>query len=598
MSASSSSASAHLASHDSLSPQDLLGSSFGAPVDSTYDYVIVGGGTAGLVLANRLSVSHTVAVIEAGSFYEIDNGNLSQIPRYVWSGADTRFDDVNPLVDWNFGTEPEAGLGGAKIHYTRGKTLGGCSARNHMIYHLPTEESLDKWAEDVDDEAYRWENFTKYYDSSTTFNNADMTKRPANSTPPHEPAAQRNITGPVQLSYANYVLPFTSWAMKAAESLGMKQIPGYLGGHLLGSAWHVQTTDPKTMVRDSSETAYLRPALKHPNLMVHQSTMALKVLFNGTEAVGVECSADGKRFTLKARNEVILSAGAIQSPQLLMVSGVGPRETLEKFGIEVLVDAPGVGQGLEDHPAVAVTYKVRVESSTILDTPEKQAAATQDFLNNGAGPLTSTGLDILAWEKLPTHLLAHPNLSAPTPDWPDIEYLTSSIYPGLPPDKDDYAGLFAVLVNTFSRGTISLRSASMLDPPLVHINFLTDPRDKAIAIASIRRMREIFTHPSLVDVVVPGSEVAPGPEIQTDEEILGYIKVSARTISHASSTCRMGKKGDRTAVVDSAGRVFGTKRLRVADLSSVPFLTPGHPMGTVYALAEFMSERILGDFRL
>jgi choline dehydrogenase len=340
---------ASLAHASPFASQARLGSSFGTPFNSTYDYLIVGGGTAGLVLANRLTSSglHTVAVIEAGSFYEIDNGNVSQIPRYVWSGADLGFSDVNPLVDWEFETEPEEGIGGARIHYPRGKTLGGSSARNHMIYHRPTKGSLNRWADDVEDEVYKWDNFKRYYDKSVTFHPADTTKRMENSTPPHDPAGERASSGPVQISYASYVLPFASWAIKAANALGMKQLPGYLDGELIGSGWNMQTTDPKTMVRDSSETAYLTSALKQPNLIVHHSTMALKVLFEGVQAVGVACSTQGKEFTLHAKKEVIVSAGAFQSPQLLMVSGIGPKATLEKFGIPVSVDAPGIGQGMQ-----------------------------------------------------------------------------------------------------------------------------------------------------------------------------------------------------------------------------------------------------------
>jgi choline dehydrogenase len=356
---------------DPSSSKKILGSSFGKPVNSTYDYVIVGGGNAGLVLANRLSSgNHTVAVIEAGSFYEIDNGNVSQIPRYVWSGV---IGDVNPLVDWEFETEPEAGIGGAKMHYPRGKTLGGSSARNNMIYQRPTKGSLEKWAKDVGDETYRWENFRKFYDRSVVFHPADTTKRLENSTPLYDPAGDRATSGPVSLSYANYVLPFTSWALKAAEAMDLKQLPGYLDGDLIGSSWHMQTTDPKTMVRDSSETAYLRPALNWTNLVVHPSTMALKVLFEGTQAVGVSCSTAGKDFTLTARTEVILSAGAFQSPQLLMVSGIGPRITLEEFGIQVLVDAPGVGQGMEVSPAQIPNLLIHAYSQNLSRTTPPSA---------------------------------------------------------------------------------------------------------------------------------------------------------------------------------------------------------------------------------
>lgn len=335
---------------DPISGQHLLSSSFGVPgTNATFDHVIVGGGTAGLVLANRLSESgeHRVAVIEAGGFYELDNGINSLVPRYVWTGALNDFNDVNPLVDWEFKTESELGIGGLSIHYPQGRTLGGSSARNHMIYQRATRGTCKRWAEEVGDASYEWETFSKYYDRSTTFYPADTTKLDVNSTPLDDPAGKRATSGPVQISYPNYVLPFTRWALKAVQALGMKYLPGYIDGELIGSSWAMRTTDAKTMVRDSSETAYLRPALKRPNLVVYHSTQAVKVLFDGKDAVGILCDTRGKQFQLSAKREVILSAGAIQSPQLLMVSGIGPKETLDKFNIPVLVDAPGVGQGLE-----------------------------------------------------------------------------------------------------------------------------------------------------------------------------------------------------------------------------------------------------------
>lgn len=174
-----------------------------------------------------------------------------------------------------------------------------------------------------------------------------MTKRPVNSTPPDDPAGKRATNGPVGLSYVNWILPFTSWVLKAVEAMGMKPIPGFIDGDLIGSSWNMRTVDAKTQVRNSAETAYLRPALKRPNLIVYHSTMAMKVLFEGNNAAGVLCNILGKEFRLTAKREVILSAGAFQSPQLLMVSGIGPTKTLERFGIPVLVDAAGVGQAME-----------------------------------------------------------------------------------------------------------------------------------------------------------------------------------------------------------------------------------------------------------
>ena len=301
------------------------------------------------MLANRLSESgaHTVAVVEAGSFYELTNGNQSQIPRYVWNSAGLDLSDANPLVDWMFMTEPEEAFNGGRMHYTRGKTLGGCSGRNHMIYQRGTKGCYDRWAEEVGDETYQWDAFKKYFDKGTKFHKADVGRRLANATPEYDPAGERATSGPVSLAYTNYVLPLTTWLLKAVNTMGMKPIPGWIDGELIGSSWMMWTTDPKTQVRESSETAYLRPALQRSNLFVYISTLATKVLFDGKKATGVLCNTHGKEFLLAARREVILSGGAFQSPQLLMVSGIGPKETLEKHGIPILVDAPGVGQGME-----------------------------------------------------------------------------------------------------------------------------------------------------------------------------------------------------------------------------------------------------------
>ena len=177
-------------------------------------------------------------------------------------------------------------------------------------------------------------------------------------------------------------------------------------------------------------------------------------------------------------------------------------------------------------------------------------------------------------------------------DWPDVEYVTQSIYPGIPPDQGDYVSILAVLVNTFSRGTVSISSASTLDQPVIQVAFLTDAKDQELALAAIRRTREMFAHPSLAPVLI-GAEAIPGNGTATDAQLLNYIQSSARTLWHASSTCKMGKRNDTMAVVDSEGKVFGVDKLRVVDLSAVPFLPPGHPSATIYALAEKISAVML-----
>lgn len=246
-----------------------------------------------------------------------------------------------------FTTEPEVGFNNQSIHYARGRALGGSSARNHIGYQRGTKGSYDKWAKDVGDDSFAWDNFRKFFDKSITFHKVDTSKRRANSTPENDPAGQTATTGEVNVSYTNYAGPFTSWALKAVRSLGMKAISGYIGGELIGSSWDMRAVDPKTMVRDSAETAFLRPALKRPNLVVYPNTIATKVVFDGNKAVGVQTDTLGKVTMLSAKKEVILSAGVFQSPQLLMVSGIGPRATLNKYGIPVIADLPGVGQNLQ-----------------------------------------------------------------------------------------------------------------------------------------------------------------------------------------------------------------------------------------------------------
>ncbi|USP77975.1 GMC oxidoreductase [Curvularia clavata] len=529
---------------DSITGQTLLGSSFGIPgVDASFDFVVVGGGTAGLAVANRLSESgkHTVAILEAGGFYELDNGIHSQVPRYVGIGAGPQFDDVNPLVDWSFETEEEESREGQRMHYPRGRTLGGSSARNYLVYNRGSKGSYKMWADVLNDSSYEWENFKYYFDKSVTWNPADMTKRPASSAPPvnHEEVA---TSGPVSLSYPNWVLPFSTWAMKATEASGMKMIPGFIDGELIGTSWMVRTTDPKTMVRESSETAYLRPALNRPNLTVYHSTMAFKILFDAAKATGVLCGTKGKRFKILARKEVIISAGAFQSPQLLMVSGIGPKACLNEHNIPVVVEAAGVGQGME--------------------------TAMRDFIDHGTGPLTSTGGDVIAQA-----------VDEVSSDWPDVEYIAQSFYPGTPPDQSDYGGLMGVLVNTFSRGSISISSSDMQDPPVIRLNYLTDEKDKELIVALFRRMREILAEDSLVPIL--GPEIFPGGKVETDQEILKFVQRSSWTVNHVSCTCKMGTPKDTMAVVDAECRVIGTEGLRVVDVSAMPFLPPGHPVATV-----------------
>ncbi|OCL12515.1 GMC oxidoreductase [Glonium stellatum] len=589
---------------DIISGQQLLGSSFGIPgINQTFDYVIVGGGNAGLAIASRLSEnsSNLVAVIEAGSFYELGNGNWSEIPRYVVQWTGKALTDVNPLIDWGFATVPQAGLlGNPPVHYARGKTLGGCTARNNMAYHRGTKDSYKIWADAVGDSSYEWDSFNPLFDKSVTFTPADTSKRLANSTPDHDPATAGAVSGPVSIGYFNYAQSISSWIKRAAAEIGMAPIPGFIGGKLIGSSWNLVTIDPSTQTRDSSETAYLRPSLSRPNLFVYQSTLAKKILFDANKnAVGVLLNTAGKAYQLSASKEVIITGGAFQSPQLLMVSGVGPADTLNKFGIPVIADRPGVGQEMWDHPVTGISRRVNVDGSAVLNTPVKTANAVEEYLNEAAGPLASTGGDILAWEKVPPHIRStFPNstlsaLSAFPSDWPELEYIARSAYLGAtPPDSSDYASIAFVAVAPLSRGNVTISSADMADPPVIDPRWLTHPADQAVAIAGFRRVREMFAQNSMAPVLI-GPETLPGNATATDDQILSYIRSTAMTIFHAACTCKMGRANDTMAVVDAKARVYGVQKLRVVDVSAFPVLPPGHPMATVYALAEKISADIL-----
>ncbi|KAI9751373.1 MAG: hypothetical protein M4579_006096 [Chaenotheca gracillima] len=589
--------------------QRLLGSSFGVPQDAAFDYVVVGGGTAGLVLAARLSEdpSNSVAVIEAGSFYEIGNGNLSQVP-----GSDVYYsgkspDDVNPLIDWGFVTQPGKGIYDVKAHYPRGKTLGGCSARNFMAFHRGTKGSYKMWADKVGDDSYTFEEFLPFFEKSIDFTPTDVSKRASNNTPEYDISTLGKGGGPVSVTFSNYGQPWSTWVQKGLAAIGINPINGFTSGSLIGSSYVLESVQATTQTRESSETAYLQPALSRSNLIVYHSTLAKKILFdNDNVATGVAVDTAGKTYTLSAKKEVLLSAGAFQSPQLLMVSGIGPAKTLKKHQIPVIADRPGVGQNMWDHVFYGVTYRVNVVTSSSMGNPLFAEEAVKQYLTEQNGILTNTGGEFLAYEKLPRQSRkalprsALRDLNTFPRDWPEIEYLTLASYlgaqdnyiTGQPRDAYQYASLAAALVAPLSRGTVDISSNDTADPPLIDPAWLTHPTDQAVAIASYKRLREFFNTDALQDVLI-GPEYFPGEEkVQTDAEILDIVKKSFNTVYHAASTCAMGRKGDPQAVVDSKGKVFGVKGLRVVDASAFPFLVPGHPQATVYALAEKIADEI------
>ncbi|RDA82800.1 hypothetical protein CP532_6288 [Ophiocordyceps camponoti-leonardi (nom. inval.)] len=586
--------------------------------ERVFDYVIVGGGTAGNTIAVRLAqAGFHVAIVEAGQLYEDLDGGSHVIPGddlggVGWSPADVPKSDV----DWKFLTEPQAGSGYRRMHVARGRCLGGSSALNFMIYHRATRGSLDLWSEIVGDDSYRFDNLLPYYKRSLNFSPPRPHTRKANSSAVYYVPRDFDLPGrggPVQVGFTNYVSAWSTWLESGLKSLGMKAENNYNYGQLNGYHYATTTIRPSDGTRSSS-ASFVFEAKKQRlyNLRVFLRTQATRILFDGYKrATGVEVLHKGAYYKLQARKEVIVSAGAYQSPQLLMVSGIGPVEELNRFRIPIVSPLAGVGQNMWDHIFFGPDYAVKFQTRDhFVVYPEALEEATALYHATGTGPLSSNVPEFLAWEKLPARYRAHfspetvRELDDFPPDWPEVEYLSgdgfigdfSNVVANQPTNGRMYATILGALVAPLSRGNITLRSASALDPPVIFPNWLEHPADKEVAIAWFRRMRDVWNSPGL-GFMTYGPEYYPGPYVQTDEQILDVVRKSLMTVWHPACTCKMGRRGDSTAVVDTRARVFGVSALRVVDASSMPILPPGHPQSTIYALAEKIAEDIIREER-
>lgn len=472
-----------------------------------------------------------------------------------------------------------------------------------MIYQRPDTGSMQLWADTVGDQSYTFENMLQYYKKSVQFTPPDTSMREQNATTQFDANAFDATGGPLRVSYANYAQPFSSYLQPAMEEIGVAQAKDFNSGTVMGSQYCSSTINPSNENRDSSQTSFLSAVESRPNLNVYHSTQASQVLFDGNKsATGVLLDSGS---VLSANKEVILSAGAFQTPQLLMLSGIGPATTLQSFDIHVIADRPGVGQNLTDHIFFGPSYRVNVQTLTYLANNLAYVAEqyATSYLPFNEGPLTNPVCDFLGWEKAPR---ANITPSAATvldqlPDsWPEIEYLSAPGYVGAftnlfttqPTDGYQYATILAALVAPQSRGTVSISSSNVADLPVVDPRWLTDPTDQSVAVAAYRRTREAFGSGAMRPALVDTAEYFPGAEVRTDEQVLNTVRDTLMTVYHASCTARMGRADDPTAVVDSSARVIGVQRLRVVDASSFALLPPGHPQSTVYAFAEKIADEI------
>ncbi|PBP21841.1 hypothetical protein BUE80_DR007345 [Diplocarpon rosae] len=581
------------------------GNSFGIPgVNETYDYIVVGGGTAGITLAARLaedSRNFSVAIIEAGGFYEFENGNLTEIPGY--NGWSTHIDETRPsLVEWDIETTPQVGYGERTIHYSQGRTLGGTGT---IGYHK-------MWVDAVGDEAWSWENTLPFYKRSCHFTPPDMDRIGSKFDIPYDKDAFSDHGGPLRVSYGNYRGEYVAALAKSFQRLGLKKLEGLNSGSLIGYGAVSLTIDPETQVRSSSETSFLQAAMRRTSIKIYPHTLAKRIRFDEQKrARGVLASAMGQAdydFVLSARKEVVVSAGVFRSPQLLMASGIGPSEILEQQSIPIVSELAGVGQNLWDQPYIRLTFRVNTTTMTQMEDPEFRNKVVESYIRDQSGPLASNNAGELIGMRISLGALGknpravslqastrHTRPSGDLPaDFPELELLPfgGGAFPKahVASPETNYMTFAVGLLTPRSRGNVTITSGDTREQPLVNPNFFSDPIDVDLAVQAVQRAREWA---SKTGIIV--RETDPGIEVQTPAQIRAWLKQAGALVFHGMSTCSMGKAPDPRAVLDSGARVLGVRGLRVADSSSAPLLGPGHPMASVYMIAEKVAALILSD---
>ena len=516
----------------------------------SYDYIVVGGGTAGLAVAARLvEAGSTVAVVEAGGSYQVEAGLTAIIPGFAAAAqVGTSPSDDATLIDWNFVSTPQEGANGRSLRYARGKCLGGTTARNFMLYHRGNKGIFDIWASLTNDASWSWNSVFPYFKKSPKLTPPNTSIRPANATAVYN-AADFGNTGPLAVTFSNHASPLGTWHEKGLAAIGIAPGADFQTGSLNGSSWIPLTEEAQGQTRETSATSFLEGVLGNSKLKIYAHTMAQKINFSGNTATGVNVRTLGLNYKLTARKEVIVSAGAFQSPQLLMVSGVGPQATLQANGINVVKNLPGVGQNLQDHILFGVTHPVNVITATRVQTDTLYAAEQLANYLVGRGPLTNPGFGIVGFEKLPAASRA--NFSEPTKahldnlpaDYPEVEYITvDGIVNGLNDAEDqnirdgrNFGALGGALMAGKSRGSVSISSSDVNDSPVIDLGYLSDPADQEVVVALFKRVRDAWAQSD----ISTGPELYPGAEVQSDEDILNYIRQTIAPVWHASGTCKM-----------------------------------------------------------
>ncbi|WP_035883415.1 GMC family oxidoreductase [Cupriavidus metallidurans] len=530
----------------------------------SYDYIVIGAGSAGCVLARRLTDDPTcrVLLLEAGPSREDD----FWVRTPAGMGKLFQHEELN----WRYFTEPVPTLRNRRIYWPRGKMLGGSSAINGMVYIRGHREDFQHWAS-LGNPGWGWEDVLPYFRRAETNSRGE--------------GPYRGTEGPLVISEPAVKHASAFAFLEAARQVGIPTVDEFFGVEAHGAGFLPATISKG--IRQSAYEAYVAPVKHRTNLVVRAGTLVRRVIIQNNQATGVEIIENGGLRTIAASREVVVSAGALNSPQVLMLSGVGDGAALQRHGIAPVADLPGVGKNLQDH------FVVRVQARATKDSSYNHALRGWRKYWEGMRYVTTRS----GYLALGSSMVAAFVRSGPEVDHADLEIsfrpMTFRYNPNGSVAVDSYAGVGASVYNMrpASRGEVALKSSDPMESPAFMPNYLGDPRDVKVMLAGLREIRRIFATEPLASRVL--GELTPGADVRSDEQLVDYMEREGQCAFHPAGSCTMGV--GPMAVVDARLRVRGVERLRVVDASIMPTVTSGNTNAPTIMIGEKGADMIMAD---